>query len=62
MENAAAAAAMALAAGATADEIQLGLKTAVIEPGRMTPRLLGSCLLLVDDTCNASPHSTQSGN
>ena len=58
MENAAAAAAMALAAGATADEIQLGLETAVIEPGRMTPRLLGSCLL-VDDTYNASPHSTR---
>ena len=58
MENAAAAAAMALAAGATADEIQLGLKTAVIEPGRMTPRLLGSCLL-VDDTYNASPRSTR---
>ena len=49
---------MALAAGATADEIQLGLKTAVIEPGRMTQRLLGSCLL-VDDTYNASPHSTR---
>ena len=58
MENAAAAAAMALAAGATVDEIQLGLETAVIEPGRMTPRLLGSCLL-VDDTYNASPHSTR---
>ncbi|HAN79969.1 MAG: UDP-N-acetylmuramyl pentapeptide synthase [Gammaproteobacteria bacterium] len=58
MENAAAASAMALAAGATADEIHLGLETAVIEPGRMTPRRLGNCLL-IDDTYNANPDSTR---
>ncbi len=58
MENAAAAAAMAFAAGATADEIHLGLETAVIESGRMTPRRIGNCLL-VDDTYNASPNSTR---
>ena len=58
MENAAAAAAMAFVAGATDDEIQFGLETAVIEPGRMTLRRLGHCLL-VDDTYNASPHSTR---
>lgn len=58
MENAAAAAAMALAAGATDEDIRGGLESAVIEPGRMTPIQLERCLL-VDDTYNASPQAVR---
>lgn len=58
MENAAAAAAMALAAGATEEDIRRGLETAVIEPGRMTPIQLEPCVI-VDDTYNASPQAVR---
>jgi UDP-N-acetylmuramoyl-tripeptide--D-alanyl-D-alanine ligase len=58
MENAAAAVAMALAGGATEEDIQLGLESAVIESGRMTPIQLEHCLL-VDDTYNASPQAVR---
>lgn len=56
MENAAAACALTEAAGATVDDMILGLESAKIEPGRMTPIRLPS-LLLVDDTYNASPEA-----
>ena len=49
MENAAFASAMAIAAGATDQEIIDGLKAASIESGRMTPVHLGKTLL-IDDT------------
>jgi UDP-N-acetylmuramoyl-tripeptide--D-alanyl-D-alanine ligase len=58
MENAAAASAMAIAAGANDDHIRLGLEEASIEPGRMTPIALPNCLL-VDDTYNASPEAVR---
>lgn len=58
MENAAAAAAMALAAGATAEDIRCGLESAVIETRRMTPIQLERCLL-VDDTYNANPQAVR---
>lgn len=58
MENAAAAAAMALAAGAADEDIRRGLESAVIEPRRMTPIQLERCLM-VDDTYNASPQAVR---
>ena len=56
MENAAAACALTGVAGATLEDMRLGLETAVIEPGRMTPIRLPN-LLLIDDTYNASPEA-----
>ena len=58
MENAALASAMAIAAGATDNEIIKGLEAASIEPGRMTPIQLANTLL-VDDTYNASPQAVR---
>lgn len=58
MENAALASAMAIAAGATDQEIIKGLEAASIEPGRMTPIQLENTLL-VDDTYNASPQAVR---
>ena len=58
MENAALASAMAIAAGATDQEIIDGLEAATIEPGRMTPIQLVDTLL-VDDTYNASPQAVR---
>ena len=58
MENAALASAMAIAAGATDQEIINGLEAASIEPGRMTPIQLPNALL-VDDTYNASPQAVR---
>ena len=56
MENAAAAVAMCLAAGAERSDLIEGLESAVIEPGRMTPHQFGA-LRLIDDTYNASPEA-----
>ena len=58
MENAAFASAMAIAAGATDQEIIDGLKAASIESGRMTPVHLGKTLL-IDDTYNANPQAVR---
>ena len=58
MENAAAAAAVCLAAGASQEDLVKGLESAVIEPGRMTPIALDG-LRLIDDTYNASPDAVR---
>jgi UDP-N-acetylmuramoyl-tripeptide--D-alanyl-D-alanine ligase len=58
IENAALASAIAIAAGATDQEIIEGLEAASIEPGRMTPIQLANTLL-VDDTYNASPQAVR---
>jgi len=56
MENAAAAAAVCFAVGATHEDIHAGLQSARIEPGRMTPIDLPG-LRLIDDSYNASPEA-----
>lgn len=58
MENAAAAAAVCLAVGASEEDLVKGLESAAIEPGRMTPIALAG-LRLIDDTYNASPDAVR---
>jgi len=55
--NALAATASALAAGATAAEIQAGLESMAPVKGRLRPKVTGHGQLLIDDSYNANPHS-----
>jgi UDP-N-acetylmuramoyl-tripeptide--D-alanyl-D-alanine ligase len=57
--NAAAAAAGAWATGATPEEIRQGLATHEPVKGRLQPRQLGDDRVLIDDTYNANPQSTE---
>ncbi len=55
--NALAATASALAAGATAAEIQAGLESMAPVKGRLQPKVTTHGQLLIDDSYNANPHS-----
>jgi len=55
--NALAATASALAAGASAAEVQIGLESMAPVKGRLRPKVTGRGQLLIDDSYNANPHS-----
>jgi len=55
--NALAATASALAAGASAAEVQAGLESMEPVKGRLQPKVTGQGQLLIDDSYNANPHS-----
>jgi len=55
--NALAATASALAAGASAADVQAGLESMAPVKGRLQPKVTGHGQLLIDDSYNANPHS-----
>jgi len=55
--NALAATALALAAGASLDQVRLGLETATAISGRLVRKPLANGALLIDDSYNANPAS-----
>ena len=55
--NAVAATALALAAGATLDQVRLGLETATAVSGRLVRKPLANGATLIDDSYNANPAS-----
>jgi len=58
--NAVLAAACASSAGASLDDIKLGLESFKSEPGRVSPKRLASGALVIDDSYNANPGAVRS--
>lgn len=59
--NALGAAAAAIAAGASAEDIRLGLESAKPVSGRLEPKRGRGGAAIIDDTYNANPHSLKAG-